>query len=136
MIRTIISLFGVALLFSFATVANAEWTVLREDDILRGDGIEGMLHDVYFMDNQNGLVVGDNGLILVTTDGGTTWGRIDTTMRPPGAGQRGGGRPGAGGGGRPGGPPGAGGGPPGAGGGPPAGMFGGGAPAPFYHIYL
>ena len=139
MIRTIISLFGIALLFSFATVADAEWTVLREDDILRGDGIEGMLHDVYFTDNQNGLVVGDNGLILVTTDGGTTWGRIDTTMRPPGAGQRAGGRPGAGGGGRPGaggGPPGAGGGPPGAGGGPPAGMFGGGAPAPLYHIYF
>ena len=121
MIRTIISLFGVALLFSLATVANAEWTVLREDDILRGDGIEGMLHDVYFMDNQNGLVVGDNGLILVTTDGGTTWGRIDTTMRPPGAGQRAGGRPGAGG--------------PNAGG-PPAGMFGGGGPAPLYHIYF
>ena len=141
MSRTIIALFGafigVAFLFSFATVADADWTVLREDDILRGDGIEGMLHDVYFMDNQNGLVVGDNGLILVTTDGGTTWGRIDTTMRPPGAGQRQGGRPGAGGG-----PPGAGGGPPGAGGGPnagggpPAGMFGGGGPSPLYHIHF
>ena len=115
MFRTIIALFGIAFLFAFATVADAEWTVLREDDILRGDGIEGMLHDVYFMDNQNGLVVGDNGLILVTTDGGTTWGRIDTTMRPPGAGQRPGGRPGAG-------------------GGPPG--FGGRGPAALYHIYF
>ena len=116
MFRTIIALFGVAFLFSFATVAHAEWTVLREDDILRGDGIEGMLHDVYFMDNQRGLVVGDNGLILVTTDGGTTWGRMEVDMRPPGAGQR------------PGGPPGA--------GGPPAGMFGGGGASPLYHIYF
>ena len=121
MFRTIIALLGVALLFSFATVSYAEWTVLREDDILRGDGIEGMLHDVYFMDNQNGMVVGDNGLILITTDGGTTWGRKEVDMRPPGAGQRAGGRPGAGGG-----PP----------GGPPAGMFGGGGASPLYNIYF
>ena len=118
MVRTIISLFGVfigiALLFSFATTVDAEWTVLREDDILRGDGIDGMLHDVYFMDNLNGLVVGDNGLILITTDGGATWGRKDVDMRPPGAGQRGDGRPGAG-------------------GGPPPG-FGRGGPSPLYNI--
>ncbi len=114
MIKTIIALFGVAILFSFATVSDAEWTVLREDDILRGDGIDGMLHDVYFTNNQNGLVVGDNGLILVTTDGGTTWGKMEVDMRPPGAGQRPGG-------------------PPGGGGGPPPG-FGRGGPAPLYNI--
>ena len=120
MVRTIIALFGTfigaAFLFSFATVADAEWTVLREDDILRGDGIDGMLHDVYFMDNQRGLVVGDRGLVLVTTDGGVTWGKIDTARRPPGAGQRPGGRAGAG-------------------GGPPPG-FGRGGPAPLYNIYF
>ena len=125
--RTIIALFGtfiaVALLFSYATVADADWTVLREDDILRGDGIDGMLQDVYFMDNQNGLVVGDGGLMLVTSDGGKTWEKMEIDMRPPGAGQRPGARPGAGGG------------PPGAGGGPPPG-FGRGGPAPLYNIYF
>ncbi len=128
MTRTTITFFamliGVAIFFSHATVSEAEWTILREDDIIRGDGIDGMLQDVYFMDNQRGLVVGNNGLILVTTDGGTTWGRLDVDMRPPGAGQRQGGRPGAAGG------------PPGAGGGPPAGMFGGGGGAPLYNIYF
>ena len=108
MVRTIISLFGV-FIFSYATVADAEWTVLREDDILRGDGIDGMLQDVYFMDNQNGLVVGNGGLMLVTSDGGKTWEKMEVDMRPPGARQR------------PGGPP------PG---------FGRGGPAPLYNIYF
>ena len=102
--------------FSFRTVTDAEWTILREDDIIRGDGIDGMLQDVYFMDNQNGLVVGDDGLMLKTSDGGTTWGKIDIDMRPPGARQRPGG-------------------PPGAGGGPPPG-FGRGGPVPLYNIYF
>ncbi len=115
MIRTFITLFGtligVAFLFSFATVADAEWTVLREDDIIRGDGIDGMLQDVYFMDNQNGLVVGDGGLMLATSDGGQTWEKMEVDMRPPGARQRPGG------------------------GGPPPG-FGRGGPAPLYNIYF
>ena len=98
MIRTVISLFGVcvgfALLFSLATIVEADWTVLREDDILRGDGIDGMLQDVYFMDDQNGLVVGNGGLMLKTSDGGKTWEKMEVDMRPPGAG--GGGPPGGG----------------------------------------
>ena len=118
MIRTVISLFatliGVAFLFSYATIADADWTVLREDDILRGDGIDGMLQDVHFMDNQNGLVVGDGGLMLTTSDGGKTWEKMEVDMRPPGAGQGQGGRPG---------------------GGPPGG-FGGGGSAPLYNIYF
>ncbi len=118
MVRTIISLFGVfiagALLFAYAPVVDADWTVLREDDIFRGDGIDGMLQDVYFMDNQNGLVVGDSGLMLMTSDGGKTWEKMEVDMRPPGAGQR----------------------PGGAGGGPPGGGFGRGGPAPLYNIYF
>ena len=117
--RIIISLFAmfIAIVFlsSYTTVAYADWTVLREDDILRGDGIDGMLQDVYFMDNQNGLVVGDGGLMLVTSDGGKTWEKMEVDMRPPGAGQRQGGPPG--------------------GGGPPPG-FGRGGPAPLYNIYF
>ncbi len=108
---------GVALLALFATGADAAWTVLREDDILRGDGIDGMLQDVYFRDTQNGLVVGERGLILVTTDGGITWGRKEVDMRPPGAAQNRGRGPGAG-------------------GGPPGGFGGGGGGAPLYNIYF
>ena len=115
MVRTVIRFFGVcagfALLFFYATIANAEWSVLREDDILRGDGIDGMLQDVYFMDDQNGLVVGNGGLMLKTSDGGKTWEKVEVDMRPPGAGQRPGG------------------------GGPPGG-FGRGGPAPLYNIYF
>ena len=126
MAKTTITLFatliGAAIFFSHATISEAEWTILREDNFVRQDGIDARLQDVYFMDTLRGLVVGDNGLILVTTDGGTTWGRIDVDMRPPGAGQRQGGRPGAGGG-----PPGQ--------GGPPPGMFGGGG-SPLYNIYF
>jgi len=113
MTRTITTLFatliGVALLFSSPTVSDANWTILREDNFVRQDGIEAMLHDVHFMDNQNGLVVGDNGLMLVTTDGGTTWEKMEVDMRPPGAGQRQGGPPGG---------------------------FGRGGPAPLYNIYF
>lgn len=109
--------------FVFATImflflhteAEANWTVLREDDFIRADGIEGMLQDVYFMDNKNGLVVGNNGLMLETADGGKTWKKKEVNMRPPGAGT--GQRPGGG------------------GGGPPAG-FGGGGAVTLYNIYF
>ncbi|MCE2401089.1 hypothetical protein J4G08_09405 [Candidatus Poribacteria bacterium] len=120
MVRTVITflilLIGITLSFS-DTIAETKWTVLRDDDIIRGDGIQGMLHDVHFWDNQNGLVIGDSGLMLVTADGGKTWTKKEVNMRPPGAttGQR------------PGRPPGA--------GGPPAGFGGGGSPT-LYNIYF
>lgn len=109
----------IGMMFSFSYVmAESNWTVLREDDIMRGDGIEGMLHDVHFWDNKNGIVVGGNGLMLVTADGGKTWTKKEVNMRPPGA--AGGQRAGR---------------PPGAGGGPPAGFGGGGSPT-LYKIYF
>ncbi len=113
---TIFILVFATIMFLFShTVVEANWTVLREDDIIRADGIEGMLQDVYFMDNKNGLVVGNNGLMLETADGGKTWKKKEVNMRPPGAGT--GQRPG------------------GAGGGPPAG-FGGGGAVTLYNIYF
>ncbi len=117
MVRKVIIFFilliGIMLSFS-DTIAETKWTVLRDDDIIRGDGIQGMLHDVHFWDNQNGLVVGDSGLVLVTADGGKTWAKKEINMRPPGAAARQ--RSGAG-------------------GGPPAGFGGGGSPT-FYNIYF
>lgn len=100
----------------FLTIADAKWSVIREDDIIRDDGIQGMLHDVHFKDNQNGLVVGDNGLVLETADGGKTWTKKEINTRPPGAAQ-------------------AQGRPQGTGGAPPPG-FGGGGVATLYNIYF
>lgn len=85
MVRTIITFiifFVVVSIFPHAIV-DAKWDVLREDDILRGDGIEGMLQDVHFMDDQNGIVVGDGGLMLVTMDGGKNWTKKEFAPRPP-----------------------------------------------------
>ncbi len=107
-------LIGIACLFLYTTV-GADWTVLREDDIIRGDGINAMLQDVHFTNNQNGLVVGQGGLILVTNDGGKTWEKMEVDMSPPAARQRAGA--------------------PGTGGGPPPG-FGRGGPADLYNIYF
>ena len=112
-----IMLISITFLFSQTTV-EGKWTVLREDDIIRGDGIQGMLHDVHFFDQNKGLVVGDNGLMLTTNDGGKTWKKKEVNTRPQGTtpGQRPG-RPG------------------GTGGGPPAGFGGGGTPT-LYNIYF
>lgn len=74
----------ITVLFS-QTVVEGKWTVLREDDIIRGDGIQGMLHDVHFFDQENGLVVGDNGLILTTDDSGKTWKKKEVNEHPQGA---------------------------------------------------
>lgn len=79
-ILTII-LIGITVLFS-QTVVEGQWSVLREDDIIRGDGIQGMLHDVHFFDQKNGLVVGDNGLIITTEDGGKTWKKKEINTQP------------------------------------------------------
>ena len=78
---------GITVLFSY-TMADTKWSVLREDNFIREDGIDGTLQDVYFIDNQNGLVVGDKGLILGTADGGKTWTKREVNMRPPGDAQR------------------------------------------------
>ena len=45
---------------------NFEWTP-------QNSGVNNSLNDVFFIDNQNGWVVGDNGIILNTTDGGQNW---------------------------------------------------------------
>lgn len=42
---------------------------------------DGRLYGVYFTDAQTGTVVGEGGLILRTTDGGTTWRKQDADAR-------------------------------------------------------
>lgn len=39
----------------------------------QNSGVEVVLNDVYFTDNQNGWAVGNDGVIINTTDGGKTW---------------------------------------------------------------
>jgi len=57
--------------------ADGKWEIARDDDFLRNDGLEGDLKDTFFIDENNGWVVGGN-LILKTSDGGKTW-EIQTT---------------------------------------------------------
>jgi len=45
---------------------NFNWTA-------QTSGVTSHLNDVFFVDNQTGWVVGAGGVILHTTDGGTTW---------------------------------------------------------------
>ena len=84
MVRTIIALFGVAILFCFATVSDAGVDLSYAKTISSAaTALMALLHDVYFTNNQNGLVVGDNGLMLVTTDGGKTWEKWKLICVPP-----------------------------------------------------
>ena len=60
-----------------------KWTILRNDDFMRNDGVEGHLQDVEFIDAMNGWAVGSQGLILQTTDGGKTWTQTVIEMERP-----------------------------------------------------
>ena len=65
-------------------IAAAEWRLVRPDDFTRGDGIEGDLRGISFADDNIGWAVGDNGIILRTTDGGATWTRQEMPDPPEG----------------------------------------------------
>ncbi len=67
----ILTMFGLLVLPH--AYGGGKWTVLRNDDFIRDDGVWGHLQDVEFIDGMNGWAVGSDGLILQTTDGGKTW---------------------------------------------------------------
>ena len=46
--------------------AGATWSIIK-------DGLGPMLNDVYFYDKDNGIAVGNNGLVMKTADAGATW---------------------------------------------------------------
>ena len=51
-------------------------TLAQPADVLpAGLGYEPVLNDIAFADARNGWIVGRQGLVLATTDGGTTWER-------------------------------------------------------------
>ena len=52
--------------FLFSHIAFADWT--KQDS-----GTLAWFHSVYFVDNNNGWIVGSNGTLLATKDGGRTW---------------------------------------------------------------
>ena len=70
------------LVLSYAYGAG-KWTVMRNDDFMRNDGVEGHLQDVEFIDGMNGWAVGSQGLILRTADGGKTWTQTVIEMERP-----------------------------------------------------
>ena len=67
----------ILLVLGITTFPNAygagKWKVLRNDDMVRKDGVEGNLQDVHCIDEKHAWVVGHGGLILHTTDGGKIW---------------------------------------------------------------
>ncbi|MFQ6044355.1 MAG: YCF48-related protein [Candidatus Poribacteria bacterium] len=63
--------------------ADGKWEIVRDDDFVRNDGIEGELRDIFFVDENNGWAVGGS-LILHTSDGGATWEmQTASAERPP-----------------------------------------------------
>jgi photosystem II stability/assembly factor-like uncharacterized protein len=63
--------------------ADGKWQIIRNDDFLRNDGVEGDLTDISFVDENNGWAVGIS-LILHTSDSGATWEVQSTdTEEPP-----------------------------------------------------
>ena len=53
--------------------AYSDWKIIRQDDFIRNDGIEGDLLFVKALDADTVVAAGGNGLILRSTDGGKTW---------------------------------------------------------------
>jgi len=56
------------------TVIAAQWGLVREPDG------ETDINNLYFVDTQHGWAVGDFGIVLRTTDGGSSWHAIDTKI--------------------------------------------------------
>lgn len=54
------------LLFAFFQTARADWTKQKSNTL-------AWLHDVYFLNEQTGWIVGSGGTYLSTKDGGKTW---------------------------------------------------------------
>ncbi|MGI9036487.1 MAG: WD40/YVTN/BNR-like repeat-containing protein, partial [Pyrinomonadaceae bacterium] len=54
------------LCFFFLHTANAAWTK-------QNSGTLAWLHSIYFADEKEGWIVGSNGTILTTADGGESW---------------------------------------------------------------
>ena len=71
----IITLSIIGILIFPTAYGAGKWEIVRNDDFLRvpKDGVEGDLQDVHCIDQKQAWLVGRNGLILHTTDGGKKW---------------------------------------------------------------
>lgn len=54
------------LILSVSSFAQNQWYI-------QSSGVNNFLFDVHFVDEDNGWIAGNTGLILNTTDGGATW---------------------------------------------------------------
>lgn len=70
------------MLWLFAASLLAEHVVARDEQPYRPNRRDKLFCS-HFIDRQVGIVVGSKGLILKTTDRGTSWQRIDTGIREP-----------------------------------------------------
>ena len=68
---------GVLRIFPWVLIAalcyGAEWRVVRQDDFVRNDGIEGDLLTVHVFKDGTVVAAGSNGLVIRSTDGGKSW---------------------------------------------------------------
>ena len=60
-----------------------KWEIVRNDDFLRKDGVEGDLQDIHCINQERAWLVGRNGLILHTTNGGKEWTRKEIKSENP-----------------------------------------------------
>lgn len=56
-----------------AACHGAEWEVVRQDDFVRNDGVEGDLFAVHLFKDGTVVAAGRNGLVIRSTDGGKSW---------------------------------------------------------------
>ena len=68
-------LFILWMLFSpLAAAETSPWKIVKVPETVQGRA----LFRIFFLDEQRGWIVGEQGLCLATTDGGTTWQRRET----------------------------------------------------------
>ena len=81
----IITLSIIGILIFPTAYGAGKWEIVRNDDFLRvpKDGVEGDLQDVYCIDQKQAWLVGRNGLILYTTDGGKKWTKKEINTENP-----------------------------------------------------
>ncbi|HIA68890.1 TPA: hypothetical protein EYN98_23205 [Candidatus Poribacteria bacterium] len=81
----IITLSIIGILMFPTAYGAGKWEIVRNDDFLRvpKDGVEGDLQDVYCIDQKQAWLVGRNGLILYTTDGGKKWTKKEIKTENP-----------------------------------------------------
>jgi len=60
-----------------------DWLSILTDELILGGVISPNLYDVFFFDESVGWIVGDNGIVFRTSDGGKNWELMRIGLFPP-----------------------------------------------------